>query len=132
MKIFVDTNIIIDYFSARTPFIEDAEKIFNLAKSDNHELCVSALSFTTIAYILRKFKSAEEVIFLLNELQKIMTVLPTNALIINKAIHSGFPDFEDAVQYFTAIEGCAEIIITHDQKGFISSEIPVLHPHHWK
>ena len=37
-----------------------------------------------------------------------------------------FPDFEDGLQYYSAIENQIEIIITRNKKDFKNSKIPVL------
>lgn len=57
MKIFVDTNIIIDALASRKPFFNDAEKIFVLAANERIEAFISASSVTDIYYILRKYTS---------------------------------------------------------------------------
>jgi predicted nucleic acid-binding protein len=127
MKLFIDTNVVVDYLSQRQPFFKDAEKIFLLSKG-KYELCISSLSFTTIYYILHKLKDKEELLSLLDDLQNIMNVLPVDGEIINQAIHSGFSDFEDAVQYFSALYGGADCIITRDKTGFAKASIPVINP----
>jgi hypothetical protein len=38
----------------------------------------------------------------------------------------GFGDFEDAIQYYLAIENSQEIIITRNLKDFKISKIPVM------
>jgi predicted nucleic acid-binding protein len=86
MKLFIDTNVVVDYLSQRQPFFKDAEKIFLLSKG-KYELCISSLSFTTIYYILHKLKDKEELLSLLDDLQNIMNVLPVDGEIINQAIH---------------------------------------------
>ena len=58
-KIFLDTNIVIDYLSNRIPFGEDALRIFSLPPQQC-QLCISALSFTTIFYVLKKHFNRSE------------------------------------------------------------------------
>jgi hypothetical protein len=53
-------------------------------------------------------------------------ILPCNEKIIELGLNSDFNDFEDAVQYFTAIQNKLNAIITRNTKDFKKSEIPVL------
>jgi len=126
-RIFLDTNIVIDYLSKRMPFSEDALRIFSLPPR-YYQLCISALSFTTIYYVLKKHFKQEELLYKLDILQNLVEVLPTDNEMISSAIHSEFTDFEDAVQYYTALKGNSSIIITRNPKDFRRSEIPVYTP----
>ena len=126
-KIFLDTNIVIDYLSNRIPFGEDALRIFSLPPQQC-QLCISALSFTTIFYVLRKHFNRSELLEMLNSLKLLVEVLPTDEDVISSALQSEFSDFEDAVQYHTALYGNASFIITRNTKDFGQSTIPVYTP----
>lgn len=125
-RIFLDTNIIIDYLSGRKPFGENAYKIFLM--HNDAELCISALSFTTIYYVLRKGHDHRHLLDLLKDLMDIVYVLPVNSDIIENAVRSEFTDFEDAVQYFTALSASSDYIITRNVKDYSLSEIEVFSP----
>lgn len=126
-RIFLDTNIVIDYLSRRMPFAEEAMSLFSLSPRYN-QLCISSLSFTTIYYVLKKHFKREELLEMLEGIQMLTEVLPTDDEIINQAIHSDFKDFEDAVQYYTAEFGQTDCIITRNPKDYIKSNIPVYTP----
>lgn len=126
-RIFLDTNVVIDYLSKRVPFGEDAKRIFSLSPRYN-QLCISALSFTTIYYILKKHYEHQSLLEILDVLQQMVEVLPTDDGMVKSAIHSNFNDFEDAVQYYTALAGNSSIIITRNPKDFVHSSIPVHTP----
>ena len=126
-KVFLDTNIIIDYLSNRKPFGEDALRIFSLPPLQC-QLCISALSFTTIFYVLRKHFNRSELLEMLNSFKLLVEVLPTDEDVISSSLQSDFSDFEDAVQYHTALYGNASFIITRNTKDFGQSTIPVYTP----
>lgn len=65
---------------------------------------------------------------MLDSLQSLVEVLPVNDDIINEALHSNFNDFEDAVQYYTALSGKVNYIITRNPKDFKNASIPVYTP----
>jgi predicted nucleic acid-binding protein len=46
--------------------------------------------------------------------------------IINLSLDSEFKDFEDAIQYYTAVENNLDLIITRNLKDFKQSKVPVL------
>lgn len=127
-KIFLDTNVIIDSLGTRVPFDEDADIILSLADKKLIEALISSLSFSNIYYILRKSINPGVLIEKLKTLSTITTTLNVNSKIIQLALNSDFKDFEDTIQYYTAIEGKANIIVTRNLKDFSKSEIPVLTP----
>lgn len=128
-QIFIDTNVIIDFLADRTPFSEYAAILFQLVKEHKIKIFISAISFSNTYYILRKVTSHKKALSLISEIEGYVGVQETNRIIIQKAIKSGFNDFEDAIQYFSAVQlGEIDIIATRDLKGFKKSELPVLSP----
>ena len=125
--IFLDTNIIIDIFAARAPYDIAAIELYRLAKDNKIKIYISAESFTTIYYILRINKIAHnKCLMIFQDLLKTTTVMTTNELIISKAVHIGFDDFEDGVQFISAKSNSKiNLIVTRDKKGFKKSAIPV-------
>jgi len=128
-KIFIDTNVILDFLADRIPFSEYAAILFQLAKDGKIELYISAISINNTYYILRKVTSHKTAIQLMSELEELVGLQETTRSIIRKALKSNFSDFEDAIQYFSAVQlGNVDIITTRDLKGFKKSDIPVLSP----
>ena len=128
-QIFIDTNVIIDFLADRSPFSEHAAILFQLAKEKKIKIFISAISFNNTYYILRKVTSHKRALNLISEIEDFVGIQETNRKIIRKAIKSKFNDFEDAIQYYSAIElGAIDIITTRDLKDFKRSELPVLSP----
>ena len=128
-QIFIDTNVIIDFLADRQPFSDYAAMIFQLAKDGKVGVHISAISFNNTYYILRKVTSHKNALKLLSEIEEYIGVQETNRKIIKKAMKSDFKDFEDAIQYFSAVQrGNIDIITTRDLKDFKKSELPVLSP----
>ena len=127
--VFLDTNVIIDFLADRSPFSEYSAILFQLAKEKKIKVSVSAISFNNTYYILRKVTSHKKALSLISEIEELVGIQETNRKIIRKAIKSNFNDFEDAIQYFSALEiGTIDIITTRDLKDFKRSELPVLSP----
>ncbi|MDQ5929632.1 MAG: hypothetical protein QG594_1412, partial [Bacteroidota bacterium] len=101
-------------------------KVVTLADQKKLAIIVSPLSFTTIDYVLNKYESSESVLNKLRKFKIICEVCELNEEIICKALNSNFKDFEDAVQYFTALQSNCSIIITRNGKDFKNSTIPIM------
>ena len=89
-------------------------------------LVVSPLSFTTTDYVLNKYESSESVLNKLRKFKIICEVCEINEETIDKALNSSFKDFEDALQYFTALQSNCSVIITRNGKDFKHSTIPIM------
>lgn len=128
-KVFLDTNILIDYFASRRDYVA-ASTIVTMAKEGRFRLLVSSLSFATASYIMNAHhkKTNAEVVAMFAKFVKMCNVTPVDSLIIDEAIASRFTDFEDAIQYYSAICEGADAIITRNSSDFSAAQIPVYEP----
>ena len=128
-NIFLDTNVLIDFFANRKPFSIEAARLFNYSFNKKINIYISAVSYNNIYYILRQSCSHTETIKILSELNEWTEIIDVSKEIIKKALKSEFKDFEDAIQY-----NCAksltkiEFIVTRDTKDFKASSLPILTP----
>ncbi|MFT4203943.1 MAG: PIN domain-containing protein [Chitinophagaceae bacterium] len=124
-KVFVDANIVIDLLEKREDFYQEAQELFTLADKNEVQLYVSALTIANAHYILFKHlkREAKKV---LSKFKVLVEVLPMTDKILELSLSSDHKDFEDAIQYYTAIENEMEIIITRNKKDFKESNIPIL------
>ena len=125
-KIFVDTDVVFDLLAKREPFYTYAAQLFTNADKQEVTICVSSLCFGNLNYILSKHKSAVEARKILSRFKVLVTILPVDDKIIELALNSDFKDFEDAIQYYFAIENGINILITRNLKDFKPVRIPVL------
>ena len=126
-NLLIDTNIVLDLLAKREPYYADSARLFSLADKENIKLSVNALTFANTNYILSKLLSVLEARDVLGKFRVLVSVLPLNDKIIDLALNdSNFPDFEDGLQYYTALENNQNFIITRDFKGFRKSMIPVM------
>lgn len=127
-KIFVDTDIVLDLLSARQPHYDFAAELFSLADQGKIKLHVSSLSFANVNYILSKHFTIDQARKKLLNFKTLVSVLPVNDKIIELALGSEFKDFEDAIQYFSALEGSLTTLLTRNIKDFKKAEISVMSP----
>ena len=126
IRLFLDTNVILDLLGERIPFFDSIAKVATLADQEKITLVVSPLSFTTIDYVLNRFESSESVLNKLRKFKIICEVCEVDEKTIEKSLNSNFKDFEDAVQYFTALQSNCSIIISRNGKDFKNAIIPVM------
>jgi predicted nucleic acid-binding protein len=127
-KIFVDTDVCLDLLSARKPFNAIAERLFSLADLGKINVCVSSLSFSHIDYILKSQFKRNDSRNILATFKTLVTVLAVDDKIIDLSIVSNFDDFEDAIQYNTAIENNIKILLTRNLKDYKKAIIQVMNP----
>ncbi len=125
-KLLVVTNIIIDLLSKREEFYQEAQQLFTLADTKQVELFVSSLSFANTYYLLSKFQNREYARKILIRFKILVQVAQLDDKILELALLSDFRDFEDAIQYHTALENGIDIIITRNKKDFKTSKLPVM------
>lgn len=118
MKVFVDANIMIDVISNRKPFVEDSSNIINLATEGGFELYASSLSFVNTLYISRKDVGKEEAFKKLKLLHKVLKASPMDQDELDAAIAMDNKDFEDNLQYCSAVAAGCEVIVTRNVKDF--------------
>ena len=128
MKLFLDTNVVIDYLAKRQPFAEDVCQMIVMCCQRKYELCISALSFTIIYYVLKRQYGHEQLLTLLSGIEELLTICAVDCRTIEQALNSDFKDFEDAVQCYTALACGADVIVTRNVKDFTQSPLLVKTP----
>ena len=126
-RLLIDTNIVIDLLANRKEFYTEAATLFSLADRNILTLTVSSLTFANTNYILTKLKSEKEARVILRKFKVLVEILSLNDKITELALSDDkFPDFEDGLQYYSAIENKIDLIITRNKKDFKNSKIPVM------
>lgn len=127
-KVFVDSDICLDLLTARLPHYHSAARLFSLSETGRIKLSVSTLILANIHYILLRTHSASESRELLIALKKLVTTLAVTDHIIEQALHSDFKDFEDGIQYFTAVENHVKVLLTRNLRDYKTAKISVMTP----
>ena len=119
IKVYIDTNIFIDFIAARKPFDEDAITLFQLADNQEIQLMVSDLTIINTIYILHRMKYAYADIYdTLNDILPLLTITSIGSVIIRRCLSHRSNDFEDEAQYLSAVNANADYIITRNKKDF--------------
>ena len=128
MRIFVDTNLLLDVLARREPFYAAAARVWTLAETGACEALVSAISFNNVFYIVRKARDAATARRALVLLRDVFASVAPDQRILNQAIDSDIPNFEDAIQFYSALRVRADYLLTRNVGDFPAGTLPILAP----
>jgi predicted nucleic acid-binding protein len=128
VNVFIDTNVLMDVLLERRPFVAQSRSVWFLAERGKIVGLVSILSFPNIYYVVRKTLGADTALAMMTLLRDTFTAVPLDEQILNQAIDGKFADFEDAIQYFSALRAGAECLITRNVDHFPDSGLSVISP----
>ncbi len=128
-RLFVDSDVVIDFFTDREPHANPASELFELNEKGELTLFISAVSVNNIYYIIRKYLGHKKTLEVIENLLEITELIGTNKKEIVQALKNNFKDFEDSIQYSTALTvQNLDAIITRNVKDYKNSNIAVLTP----
>ncbi len=127
-RVFVDTDVILDFLLGREPFALDAARVMSLSERKLAHICTTGLVFANSYYILRKISPHKKCVEKLLQLAGFIEIIDLGKPVVISALQSDFSDFEDALQHFSAISGKVKIIVTRNVKDYKNSELAVMPP----
>ncbi len=128
MNAFIDTNVLLDVLARRAPFYDDSAAIWALAEAGKIRGFISALSFSNVYYVVRRLRdrrTADRAMLLLRDT---FTAVACDEQFLSQAIDAGMKDFEDAIQYHSAVRADAACLITRNPDHFPRSGLAVVTP----
>ncbi len=126
--ILCDINFILDIVLNREPFYSPAAQIFSMVemKQLNGYLCAN--SFPILFYILVKESKRDKAMKILEKVRIVFRVAAVDEKVIDLSLASDFRDFEDAVQYYSAVSTKADCLITRNKIDYIASDLSIMTP----
>lgn len=124
-KVFLDTNVIVDVLMMR-PGFESAATVLAMGAKGEMMLYITNLTLANTLYIVRKDLGREQALAKMKLLCRYVHIAPSTQKETDQAFSTVNPDFEDALQYFSAQSVNADVILTRNQKHFLYSKIPVM------
>lgn len=118
MKVFLDTNVLMDSFLDDRPHHDEASAIISACEFGDIEGCVSYLTLANMAYAMRKDVGKDRLKEILRKCLQLFDVLPMDDSQMSSALDVEAPDFEDVLQYECAKDSGCEIIVTSNTKHF--------------
>ena len=127
MKVFVDSDVILDVILEREGFIF-SQKLLDLMLTKRIAMLTSPVVFTNSFYVIRKLKGKQTALLSLKKMRKLFRISLLNEKIVDKALKSDFNDFEDAIQYYCAIDSQVKYLVTRNKSDYSGDEIIIISP----
>ncbi len=128
MNVFFDTNILLDVLAERLPFYKHSVGAWSLAEAGRITGAVSAITLANLYYILRKWADDKTARRGVRLARSVFDVVACDKQIIDEALAADLPDFEDAIQMFSALRAGSKCILTRNPHHFEKSSLIVLAP----
>lgn len=122
MVVFLDTNILVDYFDRRELF-QEAEEVFNFCCSNGNRGIIASLSFSNFFYLLRKTETAQERKEDIRHMSQLFIVGAVDSQTVETALNLDMDDYEDAIQAACAEQYKAQVIVTNNVRDFVHSPV---------
>jgi predicted nucleic acid-binding protein len=131
-RLFVDSDVILDLLLHREEHFDFAQNLFVQYQQGKCALFTSSIVLANIHFIIRKLhdiKIANSSVLFVN---KHFKIIDANNDDIENAIQSKFSDFEDGVQYFSALRSKkVDALVTRNVKDYKHALLPVFTPKQW-
>ncbi|MGK7878081.1 MAG: type II toxin-antitoxin system VapC family toxin [Xenococcaceae cyanobacterium] len=128
MKVLLDTNIIVDVALERQPFYTESLQVLSMVYQKRVKGYISASTFSDIYYIVRKAKGRDLTLDFLKRMATLCQLATVNEAAIEIALNANFRDFEDAIQYSTAVINQLDAIVTRNPQDFAVTVPRILTP----
>jgi len=114
-KIFLDANVFIDLLTSRNKEGIEYKRSLNLIDSSNIYLSVLSIH---IAYYILKIKPKSKLSVDIKNFCKVINMIPLSEDTLSQSMDLGYKDFEDTLQYISAIDSGCNLFLTRDKKDF--------------
>jgi predicted nucleic acid-binding protein len=125
-KIFLDINILVDFFDGSRQNHESAKQLMQKIEDEVITGFVSESEINTTGYLIQKGYAPKDLRKIMNELAGILFILPCSNKTIQAACLLPTNDLEDAVLYQLALENRLDYFITHDKPSYKKLSTPIL------
>lgn len=129
MKIFIDSDVLLDFFLNREPFADQSGQLLLLCERRKVHGSTTPLVISNVYYLLRQKTTKEKVMRCMHYLTDSLDIVGMNRESVLLALHSEFGDFEDAMQYgAVSVDRSVQCIVTRNVKDYRKSLLPVQTP----
>lgn len=128
MRVFLDTNVLLDLFANRPEFYGQAVRLKAMAYFGDAELWASAKSLTDIFYVMRRSFPSSDIQKLFLASREYLNLCSIEGADIYEACNRCWDDFEDCLVALAAEKVKADVLVTRDACGFADSSVPVFSP----
>src|SRR3989344_6331342 len=127
MNVFVDNDVILDILLERKDYTFSS-KVLEYIEKAKIKGFTSPIIFTNTFYLVSKAKSNSNAWNALRKLRLLFKVSNMGENVVDRALASGYKDFEDAVQYYSAIDCKSKYLVTRNKSDYIGEKVTVVTP----
>ena len=131
MRVLLDTNVLMDVLLERELFVNESAQVFDQVVRGAVTGLICATTVTTICYLTSREVGGEEAMRHIQKLMNLYEIAPVTRSVLDAAMTSNSPDFEDAVLAEAAHQAGAQAIITRNLKDFAHSPVRAYTPRQW-
>ncbi len=131
MEILVDTNVLLDVLTGRKPFVEDSASVWSLIQEGLLDGFLSAITVNNLYYIIRKLRDRETAEGFVDRVLEDFEIVSLTQTILKQSRSRSVAgkDFEDSIQYFSALQEGCDVLVTRNKRDFPKVGIEILTPH---
>lgn len=127
MKVFLDANVLISVLNKELPLFNYSSRVLSLSDKPHFEIFTSPICLAIAFYFSEKksgtLRAKEKISLLISNIK----IADTDSKVVQNAIQNpAIHDFEDGMEYYSALYSDCKVIITEDKSDFYYSEIEVL------
>ena len=127
-KVFLDSDVILDLLTEREPHLEAVINLFIEIQNKKISAYTSPVVIANVFYIMARHTNKDRALKALIKIKSLIKVLSCGDDEIELALSSDFTDFEDSIQYYTALNHKIDFIITRNVKDYKNANMNVLTP----
>lgn len=122
-KVFIDTNVIVDWLTQRHPFAEHSTKIVELVERRLIRGVVNPLVLSNTYYVTATYLDKKTTHRLLSDLISLFEIIDVTKEHVLKAIEDDLGDFEDEILIQAMAANDIQVVITRNKKDFAHESI---------
>jgi len=131
-RLFIDSDVILDLVLQREEHFEFAQHLFVQYQQGKCVLFSSSIVVANLHFIIRKMHDVKFANSSVSFVSKHFKIIDASNEDIESSIQSKFSDFEDGVQYFSALRSKKiDALITRNVKDYKHAQLPVFTPKQW-
>ena len=131
-RLFIDSDVILDLVLQREEHFESAQKLFDQFQQGKNILYTSSIIISNMHFMIRKLHDVKIANSSVSFVSKHFKIIDANNDDIENSIQSKFSDFEDGVQYFSALRSKKiDVLVTRNVNDYKYALLPVFTPKQW-
>ena len=126
MRVFLDANVLVSVLNKEYPLFPHSARILSLADQLRFQLFTTPICLAIAFYFAEKKCGTAQAKQKIQVLSSKLHIAAVDSQTVTSAVSNpSVMDFEDGLDYYSALQHDCKAIITEDLAGFYFSEIPV-------